>query len=196
MFGILVSLYYTVHRVMGVRLHSFLSILLALTLTGFFLCHISYLTFYRFDYGYNIKASITVAVIHSILWIYWVAANYFKRAYAWKMGLVVLSLTSAMSLEILDFPPFLRIFDAHSLWHLATIPIVRLMWDFTIDDTIFEVLVAKIDPQQQRQVPNLILWSLIIALTKLFLHLFNLYRLFNYFIYLAAVLSNQPRQKA
>ncbi|KAJ3276515.1 hypothetical protein HDV01_004048 [Terramyces sp. JEL0728] len=59
------------------------------------------------------------------------------------MGVVVLSLTFAMSLELLDFPPALKILDAHSLWHCATIPVVKMYWDFMLEDALFEIRQGK-----------------------------------------------------
>lgn len=47
--------------------------------------------------------------------------------------LVVLTLL-AMSFEILDFPPFHRVLDAHALWHAATIPLGAAWWAFLIKD--------------------------------------------------------------
>jgi hypothetical protein len=54
-----------------------------------------------------------------------------------------------MSLELLDFPPIWRVFDAHSLWHMVTIPIVRMHWDFAIEDSIYEVI--QINARSERQ---------------------------------------------
>jgi hypothetical protein len=33
-----------------------------------------------------------------------------------------------MALELLDFPPFLWILDAHALWHLTTVPLIPLWY--------------------------------------------------------------------
>lgn len=42
----------------------------------------------------------------------------------------------AMMLELLDFAPFARVVDAHSLWHAATIPIALGWWTFLCNDAI------------------------------------------------------------
>ena len=39
-------------------------------------------------------------------------------------------------LELFDFPPWWRVVDAHSLWHLATAPLAVLWYDFLINDAI------------------------------------------------------------
>ncbi|CAN6987246.1 unnamed protein product [Brassica oleracea var. botrytis] len=54
--------------------------------------------------------------------------NFYKLYYA--SGL-------AMLLEIYDFPPYRGYFDAHSIWHLATVPLTILWWSFTRDDAEF-----------------------------------------------------------
>ncbi|KAH0868097.1 hypothetical protein HID58_075119 [Brassica napus] len=43
----------------------------------------------------------------------------------------------AMLLEIYDFPPYEGYFDAHSIWHLATVPLTILWWSFIRDDAEF-----------------------------------------------------------
>ncbi|CAF1967256.1 unnamed protein product [Brassica napus] len=39
--------------------------------------------------------------------------------------------------EIYDFPPYEGYFDAHSIWHLATVPLTILWWSFIRDDAEF-----------------------------------------------------------
>ncbi|WZZ71622.1 hypothetical protein YC2023_082992 [Brassica napus] len=50
---------------------------------------------------------------------------------------VGLSSGLAMLLEIYDFPPYEGYFDAHSIWHLATVPLTILWWSFIRDDAEF-----------------------------------------------------------
>jgi len=40
----------------------------------------------------------------------------------------------AMSLELLDFPPWMGMVDAHSLWHLGTVLPTVLWYNFLIRD--------------------------------------------------------------
>jgi hypothetical protein len=89
------------------------------------------------------KVSVVIGVLQNVLWLVWMVRNYFNRVYYWKIGAAVLTLSSAMSLELLDFPPLLKIFDAHSLWHMATIPIVGLYWDFIMDDAQYDLAFQK-----------------------------------------------------
>ncbi|CAD6885593.1 unnamed protein product [Tilletia controversa] len=47
---------------------------------------------------------------------------------------ILLLLLLAMSFEVFDFPPIGRALDAHSLWHLATVPLARMWYDWLIRD--------------------------------------------------------------
>jgi hypothetical protein len=138
MLGILMSLFYTLHRLGRIRLFSSLSVVILLLFLAFYLAHISYLTFYRFDYGYNMKANLVVGITYSLIWLTWSLKNYYSRRYAYKMTIFVVAISAAMSLELLDFSPFWRVLDAHSLWHAATIPLVRIHWEFLLDDALEE----------------------------------------------------------
>ena len=35
----------------------------------------------------------------------------------------------AVPLELLDFPPFWDLLDAHALWHLCTVPVQFIIYD-------------------------------------------------------------------
>ena len=138
MLSILVTLLYTFHRLGGMKLWSPLSIITIMILSAFYVFHVSYLSFYKFDYGYNMKASVSLGLLHSFLWLIWVIINFKTRSYAWKKARIVILLALAMSMEFLDFAPLFGIFDAHSLWHMLTIPIVQLHWNFSIEDALYE----------------------------------------------------------
>uniref|UniRef100_A0A0D3AII5 Post-GPI attachment to proteins factor 3 n=1 Tax=Brassica oleracea var. oleracea TaxID=109376 RepID=A0A0D3AII5_BRAOL len=57
----------------------------------------------------------------------------------WKLWVVVIASGLAMLLEIYDFPPYGGYFDAHSIWHLATVPAAILWWSFIRDDAEFRI---------------------------------------------------------
>lgn len=135
MLGLLVALFYAIHRTMSIKLFTRVSSLLFLCSIAFYIVHISYLTFYRFDYGYNMKASVAVGIVHNLLWLAWSFNNLKSTSHAWKMIVVCLGLTAASLLEVFDFPPVLGVFDAHSIWHFATIPCVMIYWDFLLIDS-------------------------------------------------------------
>ncbi|KAH6568828.1 hypothetical protein BASA60_008469 [Batrachochytrium salamandrivorans] len=139
MASILFSLHVAIVRVFGLRSSRGCTRLFLMS-AGYiyFLFHVMYLTLYDFDYGYNMLASIVVGAAHTLLWMAWAAANWRMRsAYAWKITVVGAAITCAMSLELLDFPPIWGVFDAHSLWHAATIPIIPHLWDFFLCDALY-----------------------------------------------------------
>ncbi|KAI8897187.1 Per1-like protein [Globomyces pollinis-pini] len=141
MLGLLVALCYCLHRVFRIQYNSTVSVTLQFAFITFFLFHISYLSFYRFDYGYNMIAGVTVGLSHNLIWVGWSITS--KRTYAWKMGVVSLLLTGTALLEVFDFPAFLRLIDAHALWHGSTIPIVTMYWEFLLEDAMYEVRLIK-----------------------------------------------------
>ncbi|KAH9948137.1 Per1-like protein [Amylocystis lapponica] len=138
--AILYALYYTVRS--GVY------VAWTCICTFAFLAHISYLTLLpRFDYTYNMAFNLTVGMSHNLLWAsYSLPASLsplrrfpsrpvsYRPDYASKAVLFVLLTTAATALELFDFPPWGRVIDAHSLWHLSTVPIAMFWYDFLIQD--------------------------------------------------------------
>ena len=143
MLGLLVALLYCVHRVFSIPLLSRLSSASLVMFFGFFIYHISYLSLFRFDYGYNMKACVVVALSHNFIWLVWSLWNRNKIPHALSMAFVVLSLTASALLEVFDFPALWRILDAHSLWHFSTIPCIRLYWKFLLKDSTYQLSIKK-----------------------------------------------------
>ena len=129
------------------------------------LAHFTYLLSFdhgSFPYGYHTQFNVVLALVHSTLWILWSLSFYIYLPTLpigrFEIGLPVpypptdplkhrtkdsstpLALTlltfGAMSLELLDFPPFVRLVDAHALWHLSTIPLALAWWTFLPNDAI------------------------------------------------------------
>jgi len=96
-----------------------------------YLAHISYLTFWRFDYTYNMAANVVVGIVQNLLWSWFSVTRYrkLKRAWAAWPGLIVAWIILAMSFELFDFPPWAGMLDAHSLWHAGTV--VPTVWWYT-----------------------------------------------------------------
>ena len=164
--AILYALYYTVIRLFhlypvdqhrltaGHRPSSKSTVLVAWTVicACAFLSHISYLTLLpHFDYTYNMIFNLVVGLAHNLLWICYslpprlsVIRRYLGRprsyrpAHAAKPAIFALLTTAATALELFDFPPWGRIIDAHSLWHLATAPIAIFWYDFLVQDACDE----------------------------------------------------------
>lgn len=90
---------------------------------GLYIAHASYLSFWSWDYTYNMAANVAVGLVQNILWITFSVLRYRKHNKMWMAwpGMIVLWIVLAMSLELLDFPPLGGYIDAHSLWHLGTV---------------------------------------------------------------------------
>jgi hypothetical protein len=95
--------------------------------------HVRYLSTGRFDYSYNMLACTVFGVTHNIIWLVWAFLNR-TAPHSNTILLCILWITAAMSLEVFDFPPVWDIFDAHSLWHGATVFLVPLWYDCYILD--------------------------------------------------------------
>ena len=98
--------------------------------------HVYYLQFVKWDYGYNMAANVGVGVLGNILWTTYSVRNFDgeKKWWAAWPGLIVTWLVVAMSLELLDFPPWGDLLDAHSLWHLMTVVPVYWWYCFLVKD--------------------------------------------------------------
>ncbi|KKK17521.1 hypothetical protein P175DRAFT_0561153 [Aspergillus ochraceoroseus IBT 24754] len=85
--------------------------------------HVCYLSFWSWDYTYNMIANIVVGMIQNTLWICFSVVRYQKTGKNWTLwpAIIVVWIILAMSLELLDFPPWHALIDAHSLWHLGTV---------------------------------------------------------------------------
>ena len=118
----------------------------------------------QFPYGYHTKFNVVLGMIHNLLWILWslrfvirfpkmhIGSRYtfeYPKPYPPRNPLdrprqkdgmtplaLVIVMTAAMSLELLDFAPVARVVDAHSLWHAATIPIALGWWTFMCNDAV------------------------------------------------------------
>ncbi|EJD54041.1 Per1-like protein [Auricularia subglabra TFB-10046 SS5] len=137
---------YVQHRTASERLRPLT--LLTIVCGTFYALHVLYLsTAPRFDYGYNMRASVAVGMLHNVVWLLYSASPPFptvrlfparsceyRPPYASKPLIAVSSTMLAMSLELLDFPPWRRVLDAHALWHLATAPVVVYWYGFLVQD--------------------------------------------------------------
>ncbi|KAH8736917.1 Per1-like-domain-containing protein [Ilyonectria robusta] len=138
--NVLYGLYYTPIRVFRLDRSTprRQSVLRAWTLLCIFLyfCHVSYLKFVRWNYTYNMTANVVVGAIQHSLWTWFSFDRYRKSKRVWAAwpGLVVAWIILAMSMELLDFPPWLGCIDAHSLWHLMTIGPTIVWYNFLVKD--------------------------------------------------------------
>ncbi|XP_057312877.1 post-GPI attachment to proteins factor 3-like [Hydractinia symbiolongicarpus] len=100
--------------------------------------HIYHMAFVHFDYGYNAKFLMGVGAINISIWLIWCAKNWTERRYVWKCALTMGGTLVFATLEIIDFTPIWFIFDGHSLWHMFTIPLSYMWYQFLIADALFE----------------------------------------------------------
>jgi post-GPI attachment to proteins factor 3 len=92
----------------------------------------------------HMSLSIGIAALQCVLWSCWCIFTSYSGP-NWKLCLLLqLWFATASSLEIFDFPPFLRHFDAHALWHAATIPLGYLWYIFWIRDAEFVIALQSV----------------------------------------------------
>merc|ERR1711862_308270 len=76
--------------------------------------------FVHFDYGYAVMVATQFVVVHAILWAPWGLWQVWQgRKYGYYVVLAHILTAFFVMFEIIDFTPFFRIFDGHSLWHLG-----------------------------------------------------------------------------
>jgi len=132
--SVLYGLYYTPIKVFRIdkrtRVKAALLRLWTITCVLLFIAHVSYLTLWRWDYTYNMAANVAVGIVQNLMWTYFSIVSYSKIKKPWAAwpGLIVAWIILAMSLELLDFPPWYGMVDAHSLWHLGTVGPTILMY--------------------------------------------------------------------
>ncbi|XP_045515452.1 post-GPI attachment to proteins factor 3 [Pieris brassicae] len=111
-----------------------LSAVALLATVVYFVEHVRYLYTGRIDYDYNMLVNICFGVAGSVIWLLWAGIQYISgRRECWRLVAFTLSSGAALTLELLDFPPLYG-WDAHALWHLATVPLPVLFYRFVIDD--------------------------------------------------------------
>ncbi|CAN7109346.1 unnamed protein product, partial [Brassica rapa subsp. narinosa] len=92
---------------------------------AFVTSHIMYINLYKLDYdiqkSWNMIVCVAMGVAQLFLWARWAAVS--RHPSNWKLWVV-----------IYDFPLRMK---AHSIWHLATIPLTVLWWSFIRDNVEF-----------------------------------------------------------
>ncbi|XP_066301996.1 post-GPI attachment to proteins factor 3-like [Branchiostoma lanceolatum] len=127
---ILFQLFHCYRRCVG---GTWRSVVFGAVLLRLFAGHVYYLSAVKFDYGYNMKAMVTVAVVNGALWLGLAVKNR-KQSHMWKCGAAIILVNLFGLLEVGDFPPIWWAFDGHALWHAGTAPVVLLWYSFLIDD--------------------------------------------------------------
>lgn len=100
---------------------------------------------YRMVIGQNVsfdehmQTCMILAAVTTVAWVLWIILPFFsleKRPGRQHLLCLVVQVwfVAAALLEIFDFPPWWRTFDAHSLWHAATVPLGFLWYYFWLVD--------------------------------------------------------------
>ncbi|CAO0789223.1 unnamed protein product [Mucor circinelloides] len=138
---VLYSLYYAILRVYRLT-NSLLVQTLGILFICLFVTHVGYLIIVTFDYVYNMYANVIVGGCQIAVWVGWFLVQTVQqtpaRSYAHLAVISGVGVSLAMCLELFDFPPLFRVFDAHSLWHLSTIPLSIVWYKFLLQDTKHE----------------------------------------------------------
>lgn len=117
------------------------------TLSLLLICmRVAYMLQNNVDFQDHFQLCVGLIVATCLVWLSWVGhcavhSYWYKVAdvnmsIPWKCFFCQLSLGVASLLEVLDFPPFFGAFDAHSLWHAATVPIFFFWYHMWIDDCL------------------------------------------------------------
>ncbi|XP_058799125.1 post-GPI attachment to proteins factor 3 [Phymastichus coffea] len=96
--------------------------------------HLNHLWSGKIDYGFNMKFNIIIGFFTFLLTMIWWYKNHKSLPHVHLAGWFTVLTVSVTLLEIADFPPIVWIFDAHSLWHASTVPLVKLLYRFIILD--------------------------------------------------------------
>lgn len=80
----------------------------------------------------HMQLCIGIVIVTTTVWVLWVINGVWSKSYQHKWICLgcQLWLIAASALEIFDFPPYFELFDAHSLWHAATIPLGFIWYDW------------------------------------------------------------------
>lgn len=91
--------------------------------------HSLYLALVNFDYDWNMTLAICIAIVGGICWFIYYWRNRTTKPHAWIVAAATLALLPLLvAFELNDFPPGTSgLADAHSYWHLSTVPI-SVMW--------------------------------------------------------------------
>lgn len=125
--------------------------LLLLLCSLYYVRHIYYMTMVQFSFAWNMKVAGVALGIYFFFYISWSLAHLYhgKRSHSRYLLLACLSMIAGASLEILDFAPWLHLFDAHALWHAATVPISILWYKFYLGDLQYDMGITAL-PQHRR----------------------------------------------
>ena len=91
--------------------------------------------FIKFDYGWQNKVVGAFLLLQLLVWLPWCIVNVRRYPYVkyWFLGHLCLVLGAPF--ELVDFLPLWQIFDGHSLWHGAGLPVTYFLFRFSVENT-------------------------------------------------------------
>lgn len=145
-FGLMVALRRTLHFSLF-RSRPSLALLLFACMSCVCLSRVYAMYHGRISFDNHMSFSIGVAVAHTAVWIIWLLASD-RESKSHKLQCLYLQVwfIAASMLELFDFPPLCSHFDAHSLWHFATIPLGHLWYQFWFQDA---VVLNKLEDEEE-----------------------------------------------
>ena len=134
--GLMVALRRTLHFYLF-RSRPYMALLLIVGMSWVCLSRVYAMYHGRISFDNHMSFSIAVAVAHTAVWIMWLLVSA-RESRSHKLQCLYLQLwfIAASMLELFDFPPIFFHYDAHSLWHCATIPLGHLWYQFWFQDAV------------------------------------------------------------
>jgi len=134
----------TVRRLLGPACPAPLLFFLVTVAGGLFTLRLQAMVLGHIRFDVHMELCIAIAVITVSLWMIWLLSTGMgwigypstPKNRMMCLGLQV-AFSVASSLEIFDFPPIWGHFDAHALWHAATVPLGFLWYSFWFHDSLF-----------------------------------------------------------
>jgi len=132
-FGAAAMIYYTLLISLSRNFQNLKNLFIYL-LSTLYLFHVGIMT-HRFDYGLNMKICVFIGLSSVLLWVRLYLVE--RRDHLFKLAALSIFSSALLALEILDFPPIWGYFDAHSLWHAATMPLPLFFYYFLHEDVAY-----------------------------------------------------------
>ena len=134
------GLWLTLRRVIGPRTHRSAVTVLFLAGCTLLAWRLDCMWRGRVTYDSHMHLCIAIAVTTISLWGLWIVCgggtgtNLAHPHNRFRCLACQIAFAAASMLELFDFPPLWGVFDAHSLWHLATVPLGFLWYTFWQQD--------------------------------------------------------------
>jgi hypothetical protein len=124
-----------VRRLLGQKASGRLVWTIAISVVSLCGCRLRAMWIGTVSFDSHMQACIALVIVTTCFWTLWIFLSGDSSPQSRRhRGLCLLCqvwLLLASALEVFDFPPFWRTFDAHSLWHAATVPLGFLWyWAF------------------------------------------------------------------